>query len=210
MPRPEPRAGQGLISYGTGRFGATLRARARWRAILNRPIVVRRTPSRNVAEARMSAPSRLLAVVAIPGLLAGCRSESLSPVPEPVSEPGPAIATDRLRYDWQLFHEAHWTVTNPRRVPVYFIFPSDYVRLQRYDAAGWHDLPTWYGWGLDQTLVHPVPPGDSLVGVVPLTNDVVPTSGWHRLVFLIYRDSAGTQLWPLGNRVSAAVWIGPA
>jgi len=158
----------------------------------------------------MSAPSPLVAILAIPALVAGCRSESLAPLAEPVTEPGPAITTDRVRYDWQLFREAHWVVTNPRGVPVYFVFPSEYVRLQRYDGTAWRDLPTWYGWALDQRLVHPVPPGDSLVGVVPLTNDVVPTSGWHRLIFLIFRDSAGAQLWPLGNRVTAAIWIGPA
>ena len=158
----------------------------------------------------MGAHYQLWSILALAALVAGCRSEPTAPLPEPVTELGPAIVTDRSSYDWTLYHEARWVVRNPHGVAVYFVFPSDYVYLQRYDGGAWRDLPTWYGWALDQRLVHQVPAGDSLEGVMPLTNDVVPVSGWHRLAFLIYKDSSGALLWPLGNRVTPAVWIGPA
>ena len=149
-------------------------------------------------------------VIAVSIGTTACRSELLAPRPEPVTEPGPVISLDQASYNWSLSGQVRWAIRNPQALPVYLIWPSDYVRLQRYDGGVWRDLPTWYAWALDQTMVHALAQGDSLVGSVPLTNDVVPTSGWHRLVFLIYKDSAGTVMWPLGNRVTAAVWIGPS
>lgn len=138
-------------------------------------------------------------------LLAACRGESTGPPVEPVLEIGPVVATDRNSYSWIRDTAFIWVLANPHGVDVFY-YPGNDVFLERYRDGRWEQIGLYGGIEADPLRLAS---GDTLSASVPLTNDLFPTSGWYRVHGWVFRDTALTALWPLGNRVSPAVWVGP-
>ena len=120
-------------------------------------------------------------------------------------EIGPVVGTDRNAYSWRNDTVFTWILANPHRVDAFY-YPGNHIYLERYDDGRW-ELIGLYGF-LETDPVR-LRLGDTLSASVRLSNDAFPESGWYRVHSRVYRDTALTLLWPLGNRVSSAVWVGP-
>jgi hypothetical protein len=142
--------------------------------------------------------------LAVVVLSAGCADVS-APRAEPILEEGPLVAADRPSYSWRSDSALTWRITNPRGVHAFY-YPGNHIRLQRHVKGRWIDIGLYAGFEAEPRRLRA---GDTLSARVPLTDDVFPVSGWYRLHARLYRDSTLAMEWPIGNRVSPAVWIGP-
>lgn len=139
-------------------------------------------------------------------LLTGCEGNGPTvPPAERVLEIGPVAATDRKSYSWRNDSAFVWILANPHSVDVFY-YPGNHVYLERWDAGQWQAIGLYGSIAADPVRLVS---GDTLAASVQLSNDVFPKSGWYRVHSKLFRDTALTTLWPLGNRVSPAVWVGP-
>ncbi len=129
----------------------------------------------------------------------------LTPPPNAAPEvPGPVVSVGQLSHRWTSDSGVLVIARNPQNAPVYFTCgPLD---LQIY-RNGWQLTPLPFGWISCGT--RQLTPPDSFAMKLSLTNDIFPTSGWYRLVYRFYRDSALTSPWPEANRASPAFEVRP-
>ena len=147
---------------------------------------------------------RALFIAAALGALSSCADDGPPPA-EFIGEPGPVVSFDRTSYSWDRDRNATWLVANPLGVNAFY-YPGDAVFLEHWAQDHWEPIYP-YG-GLEAEPVR-LGASDSLSDSLRLTANLFPRSGWYRLHTQLYRDSALTQHWPVGNSVSAAVWVGP-
>jgi hypothetical protein len=138
-------------------------------------------------------------------LVAACGSELTAPPGEPVLEIGPVLDTDRNSYSWRRDSAFTWLLLNPHGVDVFY-YPGNHIYLEHYRDGRWEPIGLYGGVEADPVRL---PLGDTLSASVRLSNDVFPKAGWYRVHGHVFRDTSLTALWPLGNRVSPAVWVGP-
>ncbi len=120
---------------------------------------------------------RHLPVLVVASALIGCAD--LTPPSAPAPEtPGPVVTVGQASYRWSRDSVIAVTARNPLDAPVYYSCGP--FALQRY-RNGWRDVPLLYDW-IDCPMRR-LPASDSLGHTLPLTNDVIPQSGWYRVVF---------------------------
>ena len=138
-------------------------------------------------------------------LLTACGDGIVTPPGEPVSEIGPVVRTDRSSYNWNRDTAFTWVLLNPHGVDVFY-YPGNHIYLERYIDSRWEPIGLYGGIEADSRRLASA---DTLSALVQLSNSAFPKAGWYRVHSRVFRDSALTTLWPLGNRVSRAVWVGP-
>jgi hypothetical protein len=129
----------------------------------------------------------------------------LTPPPASTPEtPGPVVGVAQPSYRWNTDASAIVTVRNPHDADVFHACIP--VAIQRY-RDGWRDIPSPFG-GVECPPTR-LAATDSLRLELPLTNDVIPQSGWYRVVFHLFRDAALQTPWDERSRVSPAFEVRP-
>jgi hypothetical protein len=144
----------------------------------------------------------------IVSVLAACDGGPTAPWPESeFAIKGPVVATDRASYSWAKDSALVWTLTNPNGVDVFYNF-GNHIYLERWDGRQWQGIGLYAGLGMEMPSIR-LASGETRSARVRLTSMHFPKSGWYRIRGNLYRDTTTSMWWPIGNRVSPAVWVGP-
>jgi hypothetical protein len=138
--------------------------------------------------------------------LAGCDGGPAAPWPESdFAIAGPVVAAERVSYSWEKDSDFVWSLSNPDGVDVFYN-PGNHVHVDRWDGEQWDSHAISGAFTFNPVRLSP---GATQKSGIRLSSFDFPKSGWYRVQIKLYRDTATTTLWPIGNRVSAAVWVGP-
>lgn len=150
-------------------------------------------------------PALMIRLLLVGTLSAMIACTDLTPPADAIPEvPGPVVSVAQRSHNWASDSEVLVIAHNPQDAPVYYTCGP--LELQRY-RNGWQHSPLPMGWIDCGTLR--LTATDSFPLQLSLTNDFFPTSGWYRLVYRFYRDSALTSSWPEANRASPAFEVRP-
>ena len=98
---------------------------------------------------------------------------------------------------------------NEGRHPVYTRTSLPYVVLERWVEGQWEELPLWYGWlALVPLPVWDVAPGDSVINMVTVGDEVFRSFGRYRFRYQLFLDRNLQRPMSLAGRVSTEFIIG--
>lgn len=119
------------------------------------------------------------------------------------------IETESVQYSLNdIGEEVRFHIQNRSDVPVYFVYPTPYITLEKQVHTQWINLGTWYGWLGIGPWWHAIEPGETYPGVpLQLTAEIIDGPGLYRFRVKIHSKKETYELLPLDKRVSNSFMI---